>query len=98
MMRVLHVIPSVAERSGGPATAIVPMCRALQQNGVEVLLVTTAAGMRDANNTGGKPPVLSCSSSTDLKETSVQFAETEDFKQEQVRKGGSPPLTGNYKG
>src|SRR5688500_2283201 len=54
--------------------------------------------MRDANNTGGKPPVLTCSSSTDLKETSVQFAETEDFKQEQVRKGGSPPLTGNYKG
>ncbi len=39
-MRVLHVIPSVAERSGGPATAIVPMCRALQQQGVEVLLVT----------------------------------------------------------
>jgi glycosyltransferase involved in cell wall biosynthesis len=44
-MRVLHVIPSVAERSGGPATAIVPMCRALQQHGVEVLLVTTDAGM-----------------------------------------------------
>ncbi|HKY43152.1 MAG TPA: glycosyltransferase [Pyrinomonadaceae bacterium] len=43
-MRVLHVIPSVAERSGGPATAIVPMCRALQQHGVEVLLVTTDAG------------------------------------------------------
>jgi glycosyltransferase involved in cell wall biosynthesis len=49
-MRVLHVIPSVAERSGGPATAIVPMCRALQQNGVEVLLVTTDAGM----NGGGQ--------------------------------------------
>ena len=44
-MRVLHVIPSVAERSGGPATAIVPMCRALQQQGVEVLLITTDAGM-----------------------------------------------------
>lgn len=47
-MRVLHVIPSVAERSGGPATAIVPMCRALQQQGVEVLLVTTDAGMNGA--------------------------------------------------
>ena len=47
-MRVLHVIPSVAERSGGPATAIVPMCRALQQHGVEVLLITTNAGMSDA--------------------------------------------------
>ena len=44
-MRVLHVIPSVAERSGGPATAIVPMCRALKQEGVEVLLVSTNAGM-----------------------------------------------------
>lgn len=44
-MKVLHVIPSVAERSGGPATAIVPMCRALQQHGVEVLLLTTNAGM-----------------------------------------------------
>lgn len=49
-MRVLHVIPSVAERSGGPATAIVPMCRALQQHGVEVLLVTTDAGIHDAPN------------------------------------------------
>src|SRR6185295_18580602 len=49
-MRVLHVIPSVAERSGGPATAIVPMCRALQQQGVEVLLITTDAGMQDAIN------------------------------------------------
>jgi glycosyltransferase involved in cell wall biosynthesis len=49
-VKVLHVIPSVAERSGGPATAIVPMCRALQQHGVEVLLVTTDAGMHDAPN------------------------------------------------
>ncbi len=45
-MRVLHVIPSVSERSGGPATAIFPMCRALQQEGIEVLLVTTDAGLR----------------------------------------------------
>ena len=50
-MRVLHVIPSVSERSGGPATAIVPMCRSLQQHGVEVLLVTTDAGM------DGLPPL-----------------------------------------
>jgi len=48
-MRVLHVIPSVAERSGGPATAIVPMCRALQQRGVEVFLVTTNAGIETTN-------------------------------------------------
>lgn len=44
-MRVLHVIPSVDERSGGPATAIIPMCRALLQQGVEVLLLTTDAGL-----------------------------------------------------
>ena len=40
-MRVLHVIPSVSERSGGPGLAIVPMCRALQAQGIEVVLVTT---------------------------------------------------------
>ncbi|HEX6650994.1 MAG TPA: glycosyltransferase [Pyrinomonadaceae bacterium] len=52
-MRVLHVIPSVEERSGGPATAIVPMCRALQQEGIEVLLVTTDAGLNVSTISGG---------------------------------------------
>ena len=47
MIRVLHVIPSISDRSGGPATAIVPMCRALQQQGIEVLLVTTDAGLSE---------------------------------------------------
>jgi glycosyltransferase involved in cell wall biosynthesis len=41
-MKVLHVIPSIAERSGGPATAIIPMCRALMQQGLEVLLLSTS--------------------------------------------------------
>lgn len=44
-MKVLHVIPSVSERSGGPATAIVPMCHALMRQGVEVTLLTTTAGL-----------------------------------------------------
>lgn len=44
-MRVLHVIPSVADRSGGPATAIVPLCRALRDAGTDVLLVTTNEGV-----------------------------------------------------
>jgi glycosyltransferase involved in cell wall biosynthesis len=44
-MRVLHVIPSVSERSGGPATAIIPMCRALRVEGVDVLLATTSHGL-----------------------------------------------------
>jgi glycosyltransferase involved in cell wall biosynthesis len=48
-MRVLHVIPSVSERSGGPATAIIPMCRALMREGIEVLLVTTDAGLAGIN-------------------------------------------------
>jgi hypothetical protein len=44
VMRVLHVIPSVEERSGGPATAIVPMCRALRTQGIDVVLASTNHG------------------------------------------------------
>jgi glycosyltransferase involved in cell wall biosynthesis len=43
-MRVLQVIPSVSEQSGGPATAIVPMCRALSEQGIDVVLATTSHG------------------------------------------------------
>jgi glycosyltransferase involved in cell wall biosynthesis len=46
-MKVLHVIPSVDERSGGPATAIVPMCRALIEQGIDVLLLSTTAGLTE---------------------------------------------------
>lgn len=55
-MRVLHVIPSVDERSGGPATAIVPMCRALMTQGIEVLLITTDAGSEQER--AGKPGLV----------------------------------------
>lgn len=48
-MRVLHVIPSVAERSGGPATAIVPLCRALRDAGTDLLLVTTNEGLSNTD-------------------------------------------------
>ena len=44
-MKILHVIPSVSEQSGGPATAIVPMCRALMRQGTEVQLVSTTDGL-----------------------------------------------------
>src|SRR6267142_2254932 len=44
-MKVLHVIPSVSERSGGPGHAITPMCRSLQQLGTEVMIATTDAGI-----------------------------------------------------
>ncbi len=43
-MKVLHIIPSVSDRSGGPSRAIFPMCRALQAEGVEVTIATTDEG------------------------------------------------------
>ena len=49
-MRVLHVIPSVSERSGGPATAIVPMCRALMQQGIDVQLLSTTDGLSETHD------------------------------------------------
>ncbi len=42
-MRVLHVIPAVASRYGGPSQAIYTICRALQSQGTEVLIATTNA-------------------------------------------------------
>ena len=42
-MRVLHVIPSVAPRYGGPSVAVVGYCRALASRRVEVLIATTNA-------------------------------------------------------
>ncbi len=46
-MKVLHVIPSVSERSGGPGQAIIPMCHSLQEQGTEVTIATTDAGLRE---------------------------------------------------
>jgi glycosyltransferase involved in cell wall biosynthesis len=43
MPRVLHVIPTVAPRYGGPSTAIWPMTEALHKGGVEVEIATTDA-------------------------------------------------------
>src|SRR2546425_3197362 len=50
-MKVLHVIPSISEHSGGPGQAIIPLCRALRDKGVEVLLATTDAGMPETGQT-----------------------------------------------
>ena len=58
-MKVLHVIPSVSERSGGPAQAIAPMCRALQEQGIEVTLATTDAGLSgEEQRAKGRGPAL----------------------------------------
>ena len=42
-MRVLHVIPAVAPRYGGPSQAVIEMCLALQRAGVDVELCATDA-------------------------------------------------------
>jgi len=41
--RVLHVIPAVAPRYGGPSVATFGMCQALDANGVETVVATTDA-------------------------------------------------------
>ena len=42
-MKVLHVIPAVAPRYGGPSAAVIGMCRALLSSGVDVMLASTDA-------------------------------------------------------
>jgi glycosyltransferase involved in cell wall biosynthesis len=42
-LKILHVIPSVAPRYGGPSQAVVEMCRALGGLGIEVMIATTDA-------------------------------------------------------
>lgn len=42
-MRILHVIPSIAPRYGGPSQAINGMCQALRKRGLDVLVVSTDA-------------------------------------------------------
>jgi glycosyltransferase involved in cell wall biosynthesis len=42
-LKVLHVIPAVAPRYGGPSQVIFEMCRALRQQGTDVLIATTDA-------------------------------------------------------
>ena len=42
-MRVLHVIPAVAPRYGGPSAAVLGMCRALAERGHSVMIAATDA-------------------------------------------------------
>jgi len=42
-LRALHVIPAVAPRYGGPSHAVVAMCRALAEAGVDATIATTDA-------------------------------------------------------
>jgi glycosyltransferase involved in cell wall biosynthesis len=52
-MKVLHVIPSVSERSGGPGQAIIPMCASLKSLGLDVLLASTDDDLPAQNTAGG---------------------------------------------
>jgi glycosyltransferase involved in cell wall biosynthesis len=42
-VRILHVIPAVSPKYGGPSHALVPMCRALIARGVDVQIASTDA-------------------------------------------------------
>jgi len=55
-MRVLHVIPSVAWRYGGPSTAIWPMTGALRDQGIEVEIAATDADGPDTCLTAADLP------------------------------------------
>jgi len=44
-VKILHVIPAVAVRYGGPSQAVKEMCHALMQRGVEIELATTNANL-----------------------------------------------------
>lgn len=52
-MRVLHVIPGVAPRYGGPSAAIFEICRSLANIGLEVMVAST-----DADGSGRLPVTL----------------------------------------
>lgn len=52
-MRALHVIPSVSPCYGGPSRAVIEMCAALRQRGVDTLIATT-----DADGEGRLPVEL----------------------------------------
>lgn len=59
-MRVLHVIPAVAPRYGGPSTAIWPMVRALRELGdIDVEIATTDADGPDGRLTEADLPSTS---------------------------------------
>jgi glycosyltransferase involved in cell wall biosynthesis len=88
-MRVLHVIPSVSERSGGPGHAIISMCRSLLEQGTDVLIATTDDGM-ESGVSSSEIPV----SSSGFRVSSLRrLTESES----ELRKSNAQPRTPNSK-
>ena len=54
-MKILHVIPSISAKAGGPSRAILPMCRTLRERGADVLLATTNDGFPTQNGNARTP-------------------------------------------
>ena len=70
-MRVLHVIPSVAQRYGGTSTAIVPMINSLYEQDTDVYLAAT-----DADGAGRRVSLVDFSDIQNLHLFRRDFSET----------------------
>lgn len=57
-MKVLHVIPAVAPRYGGPSHAVLEMCRELMRRGIEAEIATTNADTKNNLDTPLEKMVL----------------------------------------
>jgi glycosyltransferase involved in cell wall biosynthesis len=57
-MKILHVIPAIAPRYGGPSQAVIEMCLALQQAGLTVDICTTDADGDGRLAVGLDKPIL----------------------------------------
>lgn len=68
-MKVLHVIPSISKQAGGPSQAIIPMCRALTRQNIDVLLATTDDNLSDT----GDRPKLECGRITEYADLPIIF-------------------------
>jgi glycosyltransferase involved in cell wall biosynthesis len=54
-MRVLHVIPSISPRRGGPSAAIIPMVSSLRSRGIDAEIATTDEDFEDLGVQGPEP-------------------------------------------
>lgn len=57
-MRVLHVIPSVSPRRGGPSAAIFPMVAALRARGIDAEIATSDEDMESPDSPSSSPALI----------------------------------------